>query len=305
MPSSLASERYRCAVLMAVRDGQKFLPEQLSSICGQNGCDLAIFYSDDGSTDETRKILSEFGATNLNPESEKFGSSAVNFFHLIKKFELEKNYDFVFFSDQDDIWLPNKAINAITLMNSYDCDGYSGSYFSFWDGSYKIKYINKLFQQTSRSHFFRSPGPGFTYVLRPSAFRIIKYHIERHYELIRKCRWHDWVIYAIAKNSSINWYIDSIPHTLYRQHFANDTGQTDSFAQIYKRYIFLSNGSFRKQVLIILQLCDPSEDKYWLEKKLVRFKLLDRLQLLRFIFEMRSSSLQRLGIILWLILGDK
>lgn len=304
MPKRPTVVRYKCAILMAVRNGEQFLSEQLTSIYGQTGCEIVIYFSDDGSTDKTRNILKEFGAINLNPTNKKFGSSAANFFHLIENFDLEKKYDFVFFSDQDDIWLPNKMLNAITLMNKHGCGGYSGSYYSFWDRRFKMNYVNKSFHQTARSHFFRSPGPGFTYALLPSAFRTVKQQIECYSELVRKCRWHDWVIYAIAKNSLISWYIDPVPNALYRQHTYNDTGQPDSISQIYKRFVFLRDGSFREQILIILQLCHPSEDKQRVEQMLERFNLIDRLKLLTHIFEMRSSYLQRLGLTLWLIFGD-
>ena len=96
-------------ILMATYNGEKFLREQLDSLLEQTYRDFKILIRDDGSTDGTRDILSEY--TICYPEKIKIihdenkgGGAAKNFFHLI-------NYataDYVMFCDQDDFWLPNK-----------------------------------------------------------------------------------------------------------------------------------------------------------------------------------------------------
>lgn len=94
---------------MATYNGGKYIEEQLKSILPQIGPEDEIIISDDGSTDNTLEIV------------HALNDSRIKVFHneergLIKNFEnsLNKsNGEFIFLSDQDDIWKPGKI--EITL----------------------------------------------------------------------------------------------------------------------------------------------------------------------------------------------
>ena len=125
----VGDQKPTCAVLIAVHDGQKFLEQQLKTIISQVGVDTQIFFSDDASTDNTIQLVEKYGGTNLNIDKKKFGSAALNFFGLIKNFDLNQNFDYIFLCDQDDIWFPNKMLRAINCMKQNNTVAYSSSYY--------------------------------------------------------------------------------------------------------------------------------------------------------------------------------
>lgn len=93
---------------MATYNGSAYLREQLNSFACQSQRPDELVVTDDGSTDHTMEILEEF-ARNVPFEVRIYQNCARlgyrdNFLHAL---ELCKN-DLVAFSDQDDVWLPNK-----------------------------------------------------------------------------------------------------------------------------------------------------------------------------------------------------
>src|SRR5262245_25454463 len=55
-------DRPTLTIIMATYQGERFLNEQLDSIAAQTHRNWRLCVSDDGSTDETRAIVQEFGA---------------------------------------------------------------------------------------------------------------------------------------------------------------------------------------------------------------------------------------------------
>jgi glycosyltransferase involved in cell wall biosynthesis len=99
----------RVEVLLATRNGEQFLEPMLESLATQTYSDFVLVVSDDCSSDKTLSILknwtSRFANTlEIEPRNIPSGSAAANFSSLLT---LSRG-DYVFFADQDDIWLPDK-----------------------------------------------------------------------------------------------------------------------------------------------------------------------------------------------------
>lgn len=96
-------------VLLSTFNGEKFLETQIESILNQNGqnkdFNLKILVRDDGSTDSTIGILKRQKRIDILPSFGKNIGVKKSFFELLSKSPVA---DFYFFSDQDDIWPPNK-----------------------------------------------------------------------------------------------------------------------------------------------------------------------------------------------------
>lgn len=99
----------KCAILMATYNGQRFLQEQLDSLLTQTYSDFSIRIRDDGSTDSTVEIIKMFAADHpnrihLDGVNKITIGPCANFSRLLEKTDA----DYIFFCDQDDIWLPEK-----------------------------------------------------------------------------------------------------------------------------------------------------------------------------------------------------
>ncbi|AMC01356.1 Spore coat polysaccharide biosynthesis protein spsA [Aerococcus viridans] len=94
------------SVALATYNGELYLKEQIESIIGQLEEDDELIISDDGSTDSTIEIISTY----LNDKRVKLYSN--NEKGVIKNFEnaiRKTKNNIIVLSDQDDVWLPNKA----------------------------------------------------------------------------------------------------------------------------------------------------------------------------------------------------
>ena len=67
----------RAAVILACHNGAPYLREQIASVFGQVDCCVHVYYSDDGSTDQSLNICKNMCGDefNLNIENKKFGSA--------------------------------------------------------------------------------------------------------------------------------------------------------------------------------------------------------------------------------------
>jgi glycosyltransferase involved in cell wall biosynthesis len=103
----------KTSVCMAVCNGQRYLENQLSSILEQLNSDDEVIIVDDCSTDDSLSIIDSFSDLRI-----KVISNSSNL-GVIRSFEKALNNttgDIIFFSDQDDIWLPGKVETVSNYM---------------------------------------------------------------------------------------------------------------------------------------------------------------------------------------------
>lgn len=105
------------SVCIATYNGEKYIEEQLSSILVQLSENDEIVVSDDGSNDSTLTIIEKFADKRILviKNNSKKGVNH-NFENALKN----ASGDFIFLSDQDDIWLPNKIEICLEELNNYD-----------------------------------------------------------------------------------------------------------------------------------------------------------------------------------------
>lgn len=103
-------------VIISTYNGAQYLEEQLLSIISQNPCPENIYIRDDGSNDETLILLNKV-KDSVPCYIEIIKGDNVGY---IKSFEyLSKltTSEVVFFADQDDVWLPNKARKILESLS--------------------------------------------------------------------------------------------------------------------------------------------------------------------------------------------
>ncbi len=95
------------SVAIAIYNGDRFLREQLDSILHQTYSNFEVVISDDGSTDDTQKILNEYAEKDKRVRwylSTRERGVLPNFTEAISLCKGE----IIFLSDCDDVWYPNK-----------------------------------------------------------------------------------------------------------------------------------------------------------------------------------------------------
>ena len=97
-------------ILVATYNGQRFLREQFDSLLAQTCKDFTIRIRDDGSTDNTAQIIEQYvechpGRIILEENGGETSGACANFSRLLEATDA----DYVFFCDQDDVWLPEKV----------------------------------------------------------------------------------------------------------------------------------------------------------------------------------------------------
>ena len=113
----------RLTVLMSTYNGEKFLREQLDSIIAQElpaDVELKIIARDDGSKDSTLDILDEYAQKYDNIITYYTGENlkpAKSFWRLLQNCPQS---DYYAFSDQDDVWYPDKMKVAITTLQAQE-----------------------------------------------------------------------------------------------------------------------------------------------------------------------------------------
>ena len=105
----------RIAVMMSSFNGALYIEEQIRSILRQIGVNVTLFVRDDGSTDETVRILGQYAskgqAVVTYGENIGIGSS---FMELLRT--VPDDFDYYAFSDQDDIWQEDKLFAAVCRL---------------------------------------------------------------------------------------------------------------------------------------------------------------------------------------------
>jgi len=106
------------SVCMATYNGEKFITEQINSILSQLQMDDELIISDDSSTDNTIEIINSYKDNRIKLiENQSFKNPIFNIENAIKN----ALGDFIFLSDQDDIWLPDKVNKTLNYLQKYDC----------------------------------------------------------------------------------------------------------------------------------------------------------------------------------------
>lgn len=268
----------RVAVCLAAYNGSRWLEEQVSSILGQIGVDASVFISVDASSDGTEDLADNLANTCCGrliclPYGASFGSAAQNFFRLLREVDFS-SFDYVSFSDQDDIWRPDKLIRAIQVGKATHADAVSSGVLAFWPNG-RTRIIKKNQVVGCWNHLFESAGPGCTYVLSYQLATCLGAALRQEFERCADVALHDWFVYAWAVSHGYSWHIDSYAGVLYRQHDANEFGANFGFSAARTRWYRLSGGWYRNQIIKMAELV--GQETAWPIRRLVRFNFKDRI----------------------------
>lgn len=105
------------SVCLATYNGEKYIKTQLLSILAQIGNGDEIIISDDGSSDKTINIINQI----CDPRIKIFYNQNHGLVHNFENALYHVKGDYIFLSDQDDEWMPNKVEVCLAYLQDYDC----------------------------------------------------------------------------------------------------------------------------------------------------------------------------------------
>ncbi len=120
---SMERNNYKIAILLATYNGGKYIWEQLESLFQQSCKLFHLYVRDDGSTDDTMKIIEQFhemypDRVTILKDSQKHRGAAKSFMYLLENVDSE----YYMFCDQDDIWLPEKIEKTFAQMKDIEAE---------------------------------------------------------------------------------------------------------------------------------------------------------------------------------------
>ncbi|MEX2181700.1 MAG: glycosyltransferase family 2 protein [Gemmatimonadaceae bacterium] len=106
-------------LLCATFNGARWLPEFLESVTAQSHTDWHLWVKDDGSSDDTRRIVGDFA--HAHPRRVTLHQHAPHGLGAARSFawlwnELAADVSYVAFADQDDVWMPHKLERSLAAL---------------------------------------------------------------------------------------------------------------------------------------------------------------------------------------------
>lgn len=246
------------SIAMTTYNGEKYIREQLDSILAQMENDFEVVICDDASTDLTLSILKEYEKKDNRfriYENEKNLGYRENF---NKAVSLCKG-DFIAFSDQDDIWLPNHLLALKeSIGENFVCAGRAQRFFEN-DALLNLSQPTNYQAENLGSQIKRFIYQCYAFNMYQGASQMISKGAAKAYFPIKEEEYaHDWAsaTNAIAENKFI--YVNEII-TKWRKHSAQVTS-THHSRKIRKnrlrefvKYMLDNNKNLNEEVRVILQ----------------------------------------------------
>lgn len=247
----------KVVVLLACRNGQSWIREQLDSILAQRDVSLSLLIQDDNSSDDTKKIIAEYAAAHpariqvfLNEVGT--GSAGANFRKLIARAGVA-DCDYVALADQDDIWNLDKMARAIAALEQSGSHGYSAAVQAFWpDGRESI--LPQSPHTRALDFIFEGAGQGCTFVLPVATFRQAQQFCQQYGAELAGFHFHDWLIYILVRTAGGRWHFDPVPAMRYRQHENNDMGARGGLSGLKRRVALIKQGWYSQQLTLALNI---------------------------------------------------
>ncbi len=228
-------DRHAITVLMSTYNGELYIREQLDSILNQNNVEVLLCVRDDGSSDNTLSILSEY-KNNYPEKIEVFNGENIgwkkSFFWLLQYAAENNSCEYFAFADQDDIWLPDKLITGINVLQTLPAG--SNLYFSnllyYKNGINYGKIRKHNIVPTIKKCLVRNYATGCTIVFNRDLLQLVGNNTPS----INVA--HDYWLFQTAILCG-NVHYDPESFILYRQHENNQIGFKNSKKDIWKRRI--------------------------------------------------------------------
>ena len=223
-------------ILMSTYNGQQFLAEQIRSIQEQSYSDWTLFIRDDGSSDNTKEILKDF--EHQDSRIHLIDSDKSDNLGVIKSFHKLVNHDradYYFFSDQDDVWLPNKLELSLKEAQNYLADLPLMVYMDLKVVNQDLEIMTESMVKSQSHHANTELVQELTENTVTGGVAMINHALAEMWQETDDILMHDWYLALLASAFGNLVFIDQ-PGELYRQHSDNVLGAR-TLSKRFKKWI--------------------------------------------------------------------
>jgi glycosyltransferase involved in cell wall biosynthesis len=236
----------RVAILLCTLNGARFLQSQLASIKDQTISNWHLVASDDGSADETPSILKmmqdEMGTQKMSVVDGPRRGFVQNFLSLVCR---QSSADFFAFSDQDDIWHPEKLSRALDWLMTVPSAVpalYCGRTRLINDAGHDIGFSPLFKKEPSfQNALVQSIAGGNTMVFNDAA-RTLVMNLGAEVPVPS----HDWWLYLLVTGAGGQVRYDPNPTVRYRVHSHNIVGSNVGWIARGRRMHQLTKGRLKR-----------------------------------------------------------
>ncbi|OTG51044.1 glycosyltransferase family 2 protein [Streptococcus agalactiae] len=211
-------------ILMATYNGEKFLAQQIESIQKQTFKEWNLLIRDDGSSDKTCDIIRNFTAKDSRirfiNENEHHNLGVIKSFFTLVNYEVA---DFYFFSDQDDVWLPEKLSVSLEAAKHKASDVPLLVYTDLKVVNQELNILQDSMIRAQSHHANTTLLPELTENTVTGGTMMINHALAEKWFTPNDILMHDWFLALLAASLGEIIYLD-LPTQLYRQHDNNVLG---------------------------------------------------------------------------------
>lgn len=211
-------------ILMATYNGEKFLAQQIESIQKQTFKEWNLLIRDDGSSDKTCDIIRNFTAKDSRirfiNENEHHNLGVIKSFFTLVNYEVA---DFYFFSDQDDVWLPEKLSVSLEAAKHKASDVPLLVYTDLKVVNQELNVLQDSMIRAQSHHANTTLLPELTENTVTGGTMMINHALAEKWFTPNDILMHDWFLALLAASLGEIIYLD-LPTQLYRQHDNNVLG---------------------------------------------------------------------------------
>lgn len=211
-------------ILIATYNGEKFLAQQIESIQKQTFKEWNLLIRDDGSSDKTCDIIRNFTAKDSRirfiNENEHHNLGVIKSFFTLVNYEVA---DFYFFSDQDDVWLPEKLSVSLEAAKHKASDVPLLVYTDLKVVNQELNILQDSMIRAQSHHANTTLLPELTENTVTGGTMMINHALAEKWFTPNDILMHDWFLALLAASLGEIIYLD-LPTQLYRQHDNNVLG---------------------------------------------------------------------------------
>lgn len=232
-------------ILLASYRGAAFIGQQLDSIAAQDYGHWSLIVSDDGSDDDTRAMVRDFAAGHAPGrvtliDGPRRGATQ-NFLHLLEQSPAGRH---LAFSDQDDVWFPDKLSRAMAALAAGVGPVHYAARTVICDPALRPLTPSRLFTRPFgfRNALVQACMAGNTSVFTPDAAAILRAGLPAAADagIIS----HDWWAYQLLSGAGARIINDPEPALYYRQHGGAEMGRNDTANAMARRLGMLMAGDY-------------------------------------------------------------